>query len=77
MMLSYYTKMCIPIIGLNFKKFHCKINVNNVIHAQTANDIKLAPNTLIYYFIINDLTPIKVYEYVMVTARGPPFWEVI
>lgn len=75
-MLSYYTKMYIPIIGFNLRNLNFKVNVNNAVHVQTTNNIKLICRTIIHYFIIRDFVPVNSYEYIMLTARAPPVKKV-
>ena len=74
-MFNYYTKMCIHLTGLNFKKPSFKIDIDNAYQTQTTDEVRIKPQIPSYYFMIDDLILIKSYKYEISFARGPPLYE--
>lgn len=79
MMLSYYTKICIPIIGLNMKQidFHYTIIVHNAEHEQISNTIKIIIHKINYISAIQLFEKPKKFDNILLTARSPPVFLVI
>lgn len=74
MMLSYYTKICIPIIGINLRYMHYEIKVNSTTHEHITQEIKIYQNVSHYYFIINSLIIKNPYNRITLSARSPPYY---
>jgi len=74
MLLSYYTRICIPIIGLNLKQpvLHYKIMVHNTAHKHVSDIIKIVIHKVNYPLAIQYIEQTKIFDNILLTARSPP-----
>jgi len=77
MLLSYYTKICIPIIGLNFKHTpsHYQIIAHNAVHKHTCDIVKIIIPRINYFLAIQYIEQTKVFNNISLTARSPPIFS--
>jgi|WetSurSiteA1Bulk_404760.scaffolds.fasta_scaffold139249_2 hypothetical protein len=79
MLLSYYTRICIPIIGLNLKQpdFHYKIMVHNTGHKHASDIVKTIVCKINYPIAIRCIEQTKIFDNILLTARSPPILLVV